>query len=224
VRSGAVLATCGDEPDVPLAAAVHHGKGLIALGGAGRHARVHRSADGALVMAGRHGDFVLTLGFTPDGTWLAAGDRAGIVQVWETGTGRVFQSLTGHQGAVHALAFDRTGKALLTAGADGTLRLWDVAAAKERWRQAAHPNQQVLACAFGPGEAIASCGSDGVIALFTAAGKPVAKSAPAGDWLYAVAFGASDDEVFAGDWQGRVHRFGVKEKDLTAVTPLAPAH
>jgi WD40 repeat protein len=174
-------------------------------------------------MLGKHDDFVLGLCFSPDGRWLAAGDRAGAVQVWETATGRVFQSLAGHGGAVHAVAFDRTGASLLTAGADGTLRLWDVAAAKERWRQSPHANAQALAAAFGPGDAVASCGSDGTIAVFTAAGRPVAKSAPVGEWLYALAFGGDASVVFAGDWQGRVHRFDVAKKTLSASLPLAPA-
>ncbi len=221
VRSGAVLATCGAERDVPLAAAVHRGAGLVALGGSSKLARVLRLADSVEVLAGKHDDFVLSLCFAPDGRWLAAGDRAGVVQVWETPGGRLFQSLRGHQGAVNAVAFDRSGKSLLSAGADGTLRLWDVAEAKERWRQNAHPNQQALAVAFGPGGAVASCGSDGVIQVYTQAGRAVGKSPATGEWLYSVAFGADDDTVFAGDWQGRVHRFAVKSRQLTASVPLA---
>lgn len=221
VRTGAVLATVGAERDVPLAAALHQRAGLVALGGAGKHARVHRLRDGGVTMAGKHADFVLALAFAPDAAWLAAADRAGGVIVWETATGRVFQQLTGHQGAVHALAFDRGGKNLLTAGADGTLRLWDVAAAKERWRQNAHANQQALACAFGPGDVLASAGSDGVIATFSSAGKPGAKSKPAGDWLYALAFGNDGDHVLAGDWRGRLHCFDVAKKALTVVAPPA---
>ncbi|HZN40208.1 MAG TPA: c-type cytochrome domain-containing protein [Planctomycetota bacterium] len=223
VRTGTVLATCGSERDVPLAAAVHKTAGLVALGGSSKHVRVYRIADGQQVLAGKHDDFVLSVAFAPDGRWVAAGDRAGTVQVWEINGGRVFQTLQGHQGAVHALAFDRSGASLLTAGADGTVRLWDVAEAKERWRQNAHPNQQALAVSFGPGDAVASCGSDGVIQVFTASGSPVATSKAAGEWLYAVAFGADDGVVFAGDWQGRVHRFDVKQKQLTATVPLAQA-
>ena len=221
VHTGAVLATCGNERDVPLAAAVHKAAGLVALGGSSKHVRVYRIDDGQQVLAGKHDDFVLSVAFAPDGRWVAAGDRAGVVQVWEIKGGRVFQTLQGHQGAVHALAFDRSGASLLTAGADGTVRLWDVAEAKERWRQNAHPNQQALAVAFGPGDAVASCGSDGVIQVYTASGSAVATSKATGEWLYAVAFGADDGVVFAGDWQGRVHRFDVKQKQLTASVPLS---
>ncbi len=223
VRTGQLLATVGAERDVPLAVAVHRAAGLVAFGGADKRARLRNLADGTEVMVGKHDDFVLGLAFAPDGRWLAAGDRAGAVTVWETKGGRVFQSLAGHQGAVHAVQFDRTGKSLLTAGADGTVRLWDVEQAKERWRQTGHPNQQALAACFGPGDRIASCGSDGVIVVYGGNGAPVARSAPVGEWLYAVAFGADDQVVFAGDWQGRVHRFDVAKKALTVSVPLAPA-
>ncbi|MBL8724483.1 MAG: hypothetical protein JNK49_10580 [Planctomycetes bacterium] len=223
VRSGALLATIGADRDVPLAAAVHRGAGLVAFGGSDKTARVRAIDGGAEVLVGKHEDFVLAVAFAPDGRWLAAGDRAGNVLVWETRGGSVFQTLAGHRGAVHAVAFDRRGKSLLTAGADGTVRLWDVEPGRERWRQNAHPNQQALAACFGPEGGVASCGSDGVIATFSATGAPGPRSSPVGEWLYAVAFGADDKVVFAGDWQGRVHRFDTASKALAASVLLAPA-
>ena len=153
---------------------------------------------------------------------LAASDRAGKIVLWETATGRVGLELNGHKGAVHAVAFHADGKSVASTGADGTLRLWDVAEGKERWRQTAHKGEG-LAVAFGPREALASCGSDGVIAVYTVAGRALANSAAVGDWLNALGFGADDDVVFAGDAQGRVHRFGVKAKKLTVSVPLRPA-
>lgn len=219
VRTGAPMTTVGNERDTPLAAAVASGHKLIAVGGAGKHARVH-GHDGPEVFAGKHDDFVLALAFSPDGSRLAAGDRTGVVLVWETRGGRLGQTLSGHQGAVHAVAF-ADDKSLATAGADGTVRLWEVAGGKERWRQAAHAGE-ALAVAFGPDQRIATCGSDGRVRVFTSAGKPVAQSATVGEWLYGVAFGATGDVVFAGDWQGRVHRFDVKTKKLTSSVPLGP--
>lgn len=220
VRTGAVRATIGKDRDAPLAAAVHPGAGLVALGGSSKQARVYRVADNSLAFAGRHDDFVLCLDFAPDGALLAAGDRAGAVQVWATGNGTLEQTLLGHRGAVHGLCFHRGGRMLATVGEDGTLRLWDVASGKERWQKPAHRGA-ALAVAFGPGDALASCGSDGTIQVFTTAGKAVATSKAVGEWLYAVAFGADDGVVLAGDWRGRVHRFEVASRQLSAAVPLA---
>lgn len=220
VRNGAALATVGQERDIPLAVAVHAARRLVALAGSSKRARVFDFA-GKLVFETKHDDFVLSVAFSPDGSLLATGDRAGNLQVWETATGRLGHDLAGHKGAVHATAFDTSGKALASVGADGTLRLWDVADAKERWRQSPHKGE-ALAVAFGPRDAVASCGSDGVVAIYTLAGRAVATSPPAGEWLNALAFGGDDTIVFAGDAQGRVHRFGSKDKKLAASVPLRP--
>jgi len=220
VRTGAAVATCGSERDVPLCAAVDRAHDLVALGGSSKRARVLH-LDGSERFAGKHDDFVLSLSFAADGALLAAGDRTGAVLVWETASGRLGQSLLGHAGAVNAVAF-RGSKQVLSAGQDGTVRMWDVAAGKEQWRQNAHQGP-ALALALGPDDRVASCGSDGRIRVFTAQGKPVAQSPPVGDWLYCVAFGASGEVVFAGDWQGRLHCFELKGKKLSATVPLSTA-
>jgi mono/diheme cytochrome c family protein len=221
VRTGALRGTFGSEKDQPLAAAVNARLGVVALGGSGKQVHVFRIEDGAEVLTLKHDDFVLGLDFSPDGRWLAAADRTGIVQVWETKGGRIGQTLSGHKGAVNGIAFHRSGKLLLTAGADGSVRLWDVAEGKEKWRQQAHQGE-AQSVAFGPGEAVASCGSDGRIKVFTLANKPVATSPPVDDWLYALAFGTDDNTIVAGDWRGRLQHYDVKANKLTASTPLAP--
>lgn len=209
VRTGGQLGEFGTEKDVPLAAAVDGRRGLVALGGSSKQVRVHRTKDGSLAFAGKHDDFVLGLAFAASGEWLAAADRSGVVKVWETSTGRLEQTLTGHRGAVHAVAFHRGGKLLASVGADGTLRMWDVAEGKEKWRQTAHQGD-ALAVALGPDDSVATCGSDGRIKLFTGQGRDQGTSPVLGEWLYSVAFGADGKTVFAGDWQGRTHRFAVK--------------
>lgn len=221
VATGRPLGRVGNERDVPLAAAVHGTLGLVALGGAGKHANVHRLADGQAVLHGAHDDFVLALQFSPDGTLLAAGDRGGDVRLWDTAGGGLLETLRGHRGAVHALAFARNGARLFTAGADGTVRAFDPAQGKELWKQVAHAGE-ALGLALGPDGRIASCGSDGLIVVHDAAGKLLGKSPAAGEWLYAVAFGTDGNDLFAGDWQGRVHHFvlGGKQKVMDATTPL----
>lgn len=209
VRTGGQLGEFGAEKDVPLAAAVDGRVGLIALGGSSKQVRVHRIKDGSLAFAGKHDDFVLGLDFSRSGEWLAAADRSGVVKVWDTTSGRLEQTLTGHRGAVHAVAFQRGGKLLASVGADGTVRMWDVAEGKEKWRQTAHQGE-ALAVALGPDDALATCGSDGRIKLFTVQGRERGTSPVLGEWLYSVAFGADGKTVFAGDWQGRTHRFVVK--------------
>lgn len=220
VATGARVGSYGKERDVPLAVAAHGKAGLVALGGAGKRVVVFGQQDGGERFVGAHEDFVLALQFSPDGSVLAAADRSGEVRLWDAETGALSDTLAGHKGAVHGLAFQPDGRVLVTAGADGTVRGFDVESGKEAWKLAAHEGQ-ALAVAVGPQGRVASCGSDGRIVV-SAAGKQVGKSPAAGEWLYGVAFGPDGDTAWAGDWQGRVHRFAVggKQKAMPTIAPL----
>lgn len=220
VATGARVGSFGKERDVPLAVAAHGKAGIVALGGSGKRVVVFGQQDGGERFVCAHEDFVLALQFAPDGQLLAAGDRSGEVRLWDADTGALSDTLTGHKGAVHALAFQPDGRVLVTAGADGTVRGFDVESGKEAWKLQAHDGQ-ALAVVVGPQGRVASCGSDGRIVV-SAAGKLLGKSPAAGEWLYGVAFGPDGDTAWAGDWQGRVHRFAVggKDKAMPIATPL----
>lgn len=220
VATGARVGSFGKERDVPLAVAAHGKAGLVALGGSGKRVVVFGQSDGGERFVGAHEDFVLALQFAPDGSVLAAADRSGEVRLWDAESGALADTLNGHRGAVHGLAFQPDGRVLVTAGADGTVRGFDVASGKEAWKLAAHDGQ-ALAVAVGPQGRVASCGSDGRVVV-SAAGKQLGKSPAAGEWLYGVAFGPDGDTAWAGDWQGRVHRFAVggKQKAMPTTAPL----
>jgi RNA polymerase sigma factor (sigma-70 family) len=66
--------------------------------------------------------------FSPDGRLLATGDGGGVVHLWDVASWRRRGLLRGHKGAITDLAFLPGGR-LVSASADTTVLVWDVAAA-----------------------------------------------------------------------------------------------
>jgi WD40 repeat protein len=87
--------------------------------------------------------------FSPGGTLLAAARGDGTVSFWDPRTGTALGSLVGHNGREHyrspgpagarCLAFTHDGKTLISGGSDGTLLLWDVLQARDRWQSRPEP-------------------------------------------------------------------------------------
>jgi WD40 repeat protein len=73
---------------------------------------------------------ITSIGFSPDGRWLAAGNIDNAAQVWDLRDPAAEPILLrGHLAGVTAVAFARGGEALITASADTTIRVWDLRAA-----------------------------------------------------------------------------------------------
>jgi WD40 repeat protein len=68
------------------------------------------------------------LAVSPGGKRVAVAGKDGTVRLLDGTTGRETATLTGHAGAVNAIAFNNEdGKKLVTAGEDNTVRVWDTA-------------------------------------------------------------------------------------------------
>jgi WD40 repeat protein/energy-coupling factor transporter ATP-binding protein EcfA2 len=65
--------------------------------------------------------------FLPGGDRLATGDNTGIIDIWNTSTGKAEGSAEGHDSPVISIAFDPTDSQMLTADNSGEIRLWTMA-------------------------------------------------------------------------------------------------
>ena len=63
------------------------------------------------------------IAFDPSGTVLSIASNDGAVKMYEVASGKVTH-LTGHEDAVQSVLFDHAGEFLLSAGSDGTIRIW----------------------------------------------------------------------------------------------------
>jgi len=67
---------------------------------------------------------LLSLAYSPDGARIAGGAGDGALRVWDVKTGRLVQTLTGHNAGVAAVAFSPDGLTLISGGNDADIRLW----------------------------------------------------------------------------------------------------
>jgi WD40 repeat protein len=171
------------------------------------------------------------------GTVAAACD-GGTIRYWHkdvvTGVragGRTPNVLRGHQGAVLALVWH--GEACLaSAGADGKVILWDLAAARPKYTFS--PGTVVRCLALSPdGKLLAGGGEDALVHFWEAAtGKPLSADGRSlrlkghTDWVLCLAFSADGRLLASGGHDGTVRLWdvsaGKKVRDASAQPPPAP--
>lgn len=73
-----------------------------------------------------HANNMACLAYSPDGLNLATGGDDGRVKLWSTGNGFCFVTFTEHTAGVADVAFTQSGRAVLSASLDGTVRAFDL--------------------------------------------------------------------------------------------------
>ncbi|MEP6538530.1 MAG: c-type cytochrome domain-containing protein [Bryobacteraceae bacterium] len=69
---------------------------------------------------------ILAVAISPDGQYGAVGSETGDVHVYNLETGERTGSCGGHSGGIYSIVFRPGGKGLVTAGYDGTVRMYDL--------------------------------------------------------------------------------------------------
>jgi eukaryotic-like serine/threonine-protein kinase len=121
---------------------------------------------------------VLTLAWSPDGTWIASGCVDGSVWVWDATTRRTQATYYGHMSEVNTVAWSPDSRQIASGSSDGTVQLWDAATGKRLLTWKGHAGS-VNTVAWQPGTSllpgnearIASGGVDATVQVWAVSGK-----------------------------------------------------
>ena len=125
----------------------------------------------------------------------------GSAQVWAVATAERTALLSGHRGPVLAAVFHPSGRQVITAGADGTVRSWDVTGTPIRTMPV--DQQAVLAVAVSPdGNHLATAGEDGLVRIWDTDGVELAALPGHVGAVLDVAFDAIGERVISAGKDG----------------------
>ena len=211
VATAKLIATIGDDFDVVLAADISADQSLIALGGPEKLVRVYRVADGSLAYTlKKHNDFVTALRFSPNGKWLASGDRASGLFVVDAATGENPRLLDGVADGVGDLDWRRDSEALAVAAGDGSVLLFQPSAGIIAAKWKAHQNG-ATAISFARDGRLVSGGHDAAARVWSPDGKLLVEVTNLLGSAFRVDFSPDCTTALAGDWSGTAHQFSTTD-------------
>ena len=107
-----------------------------------------------------------TLAFSPDGSLLACGSEDSTIKLWNTITGELIATFTGHLSNVNHLDFSPDGNMLASGSSGGTIRFWDINT-KEALKTTIIGHMWMRKASFlGGGSKLASVFSNGIITVW----------------------------------------------------------
>lgn len=138
------------------------------------------------------------LSFSPDGKRLAAGDRNGMLYVWDTVSGALLHQMQAHQKSVSSVEYSPDGGTLATAGYDAVARLWDARSYIELGEMIGG-TFAIPEIAFTPDGSSLAVVNGNVIRLREAATTRFVRTIVGEDSFYTLAFSPDGSFLAAGD-------------------------
>ena len=157
-----------------------------------------------------HTGRALTVAYSLDGKWLAAGG-ANEILIWEIGVSEPMYVLAGHTGKVEDLAFRPNGN-LVSASLDGTVRLWDIQTQQEIRAFEGHVGQVTSVDFNSDGNRIVSGSRDRTLKLWEAnTGALIATLEGHTDVVWSVAFSPDGSIIASGSEDGTVRLWNASD-------------
>jgi WD40 repeat protein len=96
------------------------------------------------------GEHLTSVTFAPEGRRIIVGDNTGIVKIYDSQSGMVIRTLSGHTSTIEQIVFNHAGSFMATASKDKTVRLWNLNRLKEQPMVLSDHRDWVWGVAFTP--------------------------------------------------------------------------
>ncbi len=196
-------------------------------------ARVWNAITGAdeLKLGGEEGHtgYVNSATFSPDeeGKWVLTASDDGTAKLWDSRTGKLVKTLSGHTDRVRHAEFSRDGTRVVTSSSDKTAIIWDTATGKPIGQPLQGHQWAVLFAQFSSdGSKLITGSEDNMAAIWdVATGKPLLQLSGHTARVTSVAFAPDDNRAVTASQDGSVKLWDTnfKAEDTKPADELAQA-
>ncbi|OUL72725.1 eIF2A-related protein [Paraburkholderia hospita] len=159
----------------------------------------------------RHGPWVQSGAWSPDGTMVATACWDNSCKLWRSGSATEGRSLTGHNAALHSVAWSPDSQQVITSSGDGTLRIWNAATESELFVMHAG---EVNSVAWSPdGSLVLSGGQDGSVRTWDAATGTLVRILNHAGAVFSVAWNPDGSQILTSGEDGTL-RVWVAQRSL----------
>lgn len=139
---------------------------------AGRSIHIHRSPnDEPILIPKADNDYVEAITHSPDGRYIASAGWDNDIHIWDTATGELSRTLSGHPHGVWSLDWSPSGSLLVSGDVNGNVLLWDAASGEVLSTISGH-TLTINAITFAPdSETFASASADNTVEIRSVTGR-----------------------------------------------------
>ncbi|NES93843.1 MAG: hypothetical protein F6K32_01070 [Desertifilum sp. SIO1I2] len=167
------------------------------------------------VYTGEATDAFRAIAISPDNQIIAAGNNDKTIKLWDLATGKLQQTLSGHEGAVLSIAISPDGETLASGSSDKTIKLWNLTTGELLSTLAGYAGE-VWGIAFSPdSHTIAGGSNDKTIKLWKwQTGELISTLAGYAGGVRAIAISPDGQTIAGASNDKTIKLWNLREKEL----------